>query len=805
MLDRADRHGAVALHPGVRLERHSRVGENTHADAQLTRNTAPPEHDIACERLHEAGRPGTPARDGGDRAVNALDGPRQDALRSRSRVPIDQPPQAGEPDDAKTGPGKRHHARRLNHEMAIRFLQRSVTAQQRDHASSSSGAGARKRREARGIVLRESHLVTSARARDRRPDCSSIRTCAALRDRSRRPTAPAMSGIVGIVNLDGRPVDARLLDRLTRSMANRGPDDRRIWSDGAAGLGHALLRTGGAEPDAQPASLDGRVWITADARVDGREALVADLEGRGRTGVRTATDAQLILHAYHTWAEDCVDHLLGDFAFAIWDGRTRHLFCARDHFGIKPFYYARIPGGIVFSNALGCVRLHPGVGDALNELAVCDFLLFGHNQEPATTTFADVSRLPAAHRLTGREGALRVERYWTLPTEGRIRYRRSHDYVHHFLEVMRAAVSDRIAPGGTAVRMSGGLDSTSIAALARHCMGERGSPSTALRAHTVVFDTLIPDEERKYARAAADALGIPIEFLALDDCAPFDGWNHPSFRTPEPLAEPFFGVCTDQLTRIASRARVVLSGDGGDEILRSSYLVDLLGRMPAWDLAADVARSLARHRRRPGLGLRAWLRRRRPSLPQHPPFPVWMNCALSDRLDLRDRWARWHAGAPAGNQSPRAEAHLRLTTAPWPWYFESLDPGVTGVGVEVRYPFLDLRVIVYLLAIPPIPWCIDKEILRLAMRGALPDSIRLRRKSPLGGDPLRARLNLTGAKSLDRFDAAPGLEHYVDRAAIPPLAGGGDDIDPELHVRPLCLNYWFTHVRQEMPLEEIST
>src|SRR6266851_4305018 len=152
-----------------------------------------------------------------------------------------------------------------------------------------------------------------------------------------------MSGIVGIVNPDGAPVDRHLLQQMTEAMAFRGPDAKEIWSQGSVGFGHAMLRTTHESVhERQPASLDGKVWITADARVDARAELITKLESKGQIKAKAATDAELILHAYHVWGEECVEHLLGDFVFAIWDGRRRRLFCARDHFGVKPLYYAQV-------------------------------------------------------------------------------------------------------------------------------------------------------------------------------------------------------------------------------------------------------------------------------------------------------------------------------------------------------------------------------------------------------------------------------------------------------------------------------
>ena len=149
----------------------------------------------------------------------------------------------------------------------------------------------------------------------------------------------------------------------------------------------------------------------------------------------------------------------------------------------------------------------------------------------------------------------------------------------------------------------------------------------------------------------------------------------------------------------------------------------------------------------------------------------------------------------AADHPLRPQAYRRLAKAPWSWYFESFDPGVTRIPVEGRYPFLDVRLVSYLLAIPPIPWFIDKQLLRVAMRVVLPDPVRLRPKAALAGDPLRAQLREANVQWLDRFDATPELARFVDRTAVPQLAGGCDGHDPWLHVRPLCLNYWLRRVR----------
>jgi asparagine synthase (glutamine-hydrolysing) len=218
---------------------------------------------------------------------------------------------------------------------------------------------------------------------------------------------PVMSGIAGIVNTDGAPVSRDLLGRMAAFLRFRGPDAQEVWCDFEVGFAHALLDTSGGTSldtsldtqaggvaDKQPCSVDGRVWIVADARIDAQTELREELRSSGITVRSGASDAELILLAHQAWGKDCVQHLIGDFAFAIWDGPGRQLVCARDHFGVKPFYYANLPKSFVFSNTLNCLRLHPEVSSRLNDLAISDYLLFGGNQDSRTTSFEQIQRLP---------------------------------------------------------------------------------------------------------------------------------------------------------------------------------------------------------------------------------------------------------------------------------------------------------------------------------------------------------------------------------------------------------------------------
>ena len=199
----------------------------------------------------------------------------------------------------------------------------------------------------------------------------------------------------------GAPVDRAILRDLTHFLSYVGPDALDTYSNGCTGLGHTMLRTSReSERELQPASLGEQLWITADARIDCREELKREFEKAEPNYRRVTTDSALILQAYALWGEECVRRLRGDFAFAIWDARRKTLFCARDHFGLKPFYYAEVGDLFLFSNTLNCIRLHPEITDELNDSAIGDFLLFGLNCDLTTTTFRDIRRLPPAHCLS---------------------------------------------------------------------------------------------------------------------------------------------------------------------------------------------------------------------------------------------------------------------------------------------------------------------------------------------------------------------------------------------------------------------
>src|SRR2546427_256925 len=306
-----------------------------------------------------------------------------------------------------------------------------------------------------------------------------------------------VTGIAGLWRRDGRPGEPAELDGMLARVAHRGPDGTGAWREGPVALGHGMLHT---TPESlreqQPlVGTRGDLVLVADARIDNRGELCSLLPAPS-----DATDAELILAAYERWGEHCPEHLLGDFAFAMWDGRTQRLFCARDHFGVKPLYYHHRPSRLfAFASEIKGLLALPDVPRRLNETRVADYLV-PLLEDKVITFYEEIVRLPPAHRMVvSRDGVL-IEQYWALDPEREIRMKSDAEYAEAFREIFTEAVRCRLRsafPVGS--MLSGGLDSSSIACVARELLAEDGGG----KLHT--FSAIFPDvpecDEREYIDA----------------------------------------------------------------------------------------------------------------------------------------------------------------------------------------------------------------------------------------------------------------------------------------------------------------
>ncbi|NEO26338.1 MAG: hypothetical protein F6K03_05425, partial [Kamptonema sp. SIO4C4] len=515
------------------------------------------------------------------------------------------------------------------------------------------------------------------------------------------------------------------------------------------------------------------------------------------------SDVAYIAYAYQVWGQDCLHYLLGDFAFALWESRERMLFCGRDPLGLKLFYYADLGDCFVFSNTLNCLRSHPWVSSRLNEEAIADFLLLDFNPNPATTTFQEIQRLPGGHCLTVRPEKLQNRQYWSLPVPTLLRYQHPETYLEQFQFYLDQAVRDRVAsPQGNCVAspqenppigilFSGGLDSTSLAATALDV-----APDADIQGFTTVYDHLIPDQERHYAHLAAQGLKLPLHYFVADHYRLYEGWR----PIPEPYNNLFPLLGEHQYQQIAQHSAIALYGQGGDEALRLSTVAEMLGGIPWPALLGDILRSRFQYGLSPhwGTGLLGKLRGRKPDLDAG--YPGWLHPQLERTYELRDRWYQYKQADPPSPHPFRPRAYRDLLHPIWQAQFTTNDPSFTHVPLEIRFPFLDLRLINYLLALPPLPWFENKFLERQTFRWrehqpnrvTVPPGIYQRPKTPLAGNPFFVQLQ-QGMNPWQHIPAVEAISPYVDVAKLKSLA---QQPNPTVttawrNLRPVSLGYWF--------------
>jgi asparagine synthase (glutamine-hydrolysing) len=604
-----------------------------------------------------------------------------------------------------------------------------------------------------------------------------------------------LSAIVAAVGQQLTPDTQTWVKRATAFSRAAGPDAQTVHFEGSCGLGHTWLRTSPTEV-AQPLRL-GRNWISADVRLDDRQGLVSRLQARRADTSEADADAVLVLHAYEVWGEGCLQHLEGDFAVVLWDGSRDRLICARDQLGVKPLHYARIPGGLLVATCIEALLMHPSVPDRLDEAVLADFVLSGCYEDFEGTAFVNVKRVPPGHVLTWAGQSIGLRRYWSLPPlQPLVRFGHPHEYVDRFRDLLDQAVADRVTTDRVTVQLSGGLDSTNIAASARLVLEARGVPPDALRAITAVLGGASGDREGDFAAQAAQALGLEFDLLDGSSALLQDPAATPLLVTPEPT--PYRPTTFEHdLARLpALHSPVALAGIGGDALLWFGpwYWLEWLGGGHVMRLIRAFIDNERQFGNRLHPAIRTGLRRlRSPTAGVPRPLPDWLDAGLVARQDLTER----------RQQEPRSrdlDARSLAGSPIWSTLCTWGDASFTRQPVQFRYPMFDLRLLRFCLALPPEPWLVDKRILREASAGRLPPSIRVRPKAPLVDSPAPGHTRAAFAALSPFVRGVPGLDEFVDvnrlARALAELAAG--EAEPGRALRHnfgpvLGLAHWLAH------------
>lgn len=553
-----------------------------------------------------------------------------------------------------------------------------------------------------------------------------------------------MAGIAGIYCADGRPADLAELKRMTAAVENRGPDGIAYWNSGPVALAHLQFWTTPESLDEHQPLLSpgGEACLTWNGRVDNREELLAELEAAGARPV-DSTDAGLALAAYLAWGTDCVQRIVGDFAFAIWDARHRRLWCARDYIGIRPFYYFWDGKTFLFGPEIRALLAHPLVSLKINEGMAGEYLANAITSRDETL-YTDIRRLASGSHLTiDGPNRLRIETWWK-PELGLLEYRSDEEYADHFRRLFDQSVRSRMRsnmPWG--IQLSGGLDSSSIAVSARAVLdGDRGTSSGG---EILTFSIACPGkpwDESEDIAAVVEKAGLTPEYvqpmragLEFFRRRAASSLDFPGSPNSEPVTMPMFEA--------ASRrgARLLLSGTGGDEWLdgNSAYFLDLVVRLARPGAARElVSRSrdewkavgalwpalLARRllaRAAPHWMLEG---RRRIKLARHSIFsPQFLERTdLARRISAESEIEHRHFSS----RTQQAIFHL-VTRASEVHVLECIDREAARNGFEIRLPFFDRKLAEFCLCLPEEQrqrGTVWKLILRNAMRDRLPECVR---------------------------------------------------------------------------------
>lgn len=545
--------------------------------------------------------------------------------------------------------------------------------------------------------------------------------------------------------------DASLL-RFTDSMIHRGPDSRGVWRDSKAGVAFGNRRLAGidlTDRGAQPMSYaNGRYVITYNGTIYNYIEVRAELKEKGYTFVSDC-DTEVILAAYAAWGQECQYKFNGDWAFALWDRDEKMLFISRDRFGVKPFYYLQLPTGIAFASELKAFLAVPEFHWEFDEELIAETLTNINGLEGTQwTLLKGAKRLRGGHCMTIRAGQAPVIQKWWETHQHLPQIAASFtDQAEEFRELFLDSCKLRLRSSRPIVsNLSGGLDSSSVTSAMASIRSAQGLPASEQRAYVAKFVGTNQDEAQ-YAKAVAEYHGISPVYLdinvdeilgSVEDLI----WHYEDIYWVLPVGQ--WLILKEMVAR--EGLVVTLDGGGGDDILSSLsfFILDemqrclLRGDLQRFRELRGVVESMAGGNDSIRTNFYFLLKRmllqtkigRKGLVPM---LNEWMPVSAEHFLKYPIKNSRLYddfMSRQVPGLTPLNRAHY--------WWFHNTgvptidrtyDRSATAHGVEVRTPFLDWRVVTYAFALPDeskVGGGFNKRILREAMKGYMPDSVRLR-------------------------------------------------------------------------------
>ena len=552
-----------------------------------------------------------------------------------------------------------------------------------------------------------------------------------------------MSGIVALFHLDGRTAEPATLDRLVHPIRHRAVDGLKVWCQGSTGLAHLHLQTTPTScNEVQPAGCPQEFAISFDGRLDNREELVGKLSGASARDLHSLSDAACALAAYREFGESFAQYLKGDFAIAIFDGAQKKLLLARDIMGIRPLYYAQTQKTFLAASEIKSILAYPGFQTRPDDDVLADLLLAGDPYEKERTCFAGIARVLPGHTVVVTPEKVRSFQHWDFDTTTQIRCASIEEYAERLRALFEQAVRRRLRSSHpVAVAVSGGLDSSAIFSQAEMLRkaGARVAPCVGI---AMTFPEGSDADEKRFLTDIESSHNVTIRKVVFERLG-FE--DEEKYLWQSELPDLQWNTKTRMLDAAQEMAcRFVLDGYFGDQMLAGfGYLVDLARSFQWFQL------------RREFFELGRWMLE---------VGPGGLNRDLGLRLlqgfvpHRLVRTVRRYRGMPKSRQpvwyseSFRANAFQRYINSKQPPRHYSSQHGRTSYefltsrtrlnlvegnnklsamrGLQMEYPFMDVDLVQFLIAIPG---CIvnwrgaPKGLFRHAMKGILPEPIRQRR------------------------------------------------------------------------------
>jgi asparagine synthase (glutamine-hydrolysing) len=594
-----------------------------------------------------------------------------------------------------------------------------------------------------------------------------------------------MSGICGIVNLDGKPVAAETLEKMMDALAHRGIDGSGTWREGPTALGHQRLHiTPESLTEELPFSdAQARLAITADARLDNRKDLFRQLE-ISHSRQAGMTDSGLILEAYKKWGKECPRYLLGDFVFVIWDGVRQELICATDPLGMRPLYYYHTPHEFVFTSEIKGIHAVPGVPRALNKRTIALMgMLAMYFLEPESTFFERIARMPGSTVMTVSRKRIWKEEYWRPDPSRRIHLKDEMEYVEAFQDIFFQAVAARLRSAFPVFTLySGGLDSSAVTGTAARLLQREGRRLTAFAAVLPPGYQGSGTDERSYIDLLQGTENLEITYITDPWRGPFDdldrlvwGGDSPTYTSRHYLYTAFAEAAGHR------HGRVLLDGLGGEcgpSFHGDGYYAELFwqGR---WKRLVQEIKARARNDHCSPLRLI----KSQVIAPLIPDFfmtrlrPRFDLAQIQQSMPLREDFVQSQLGREApryqrlslslGSVSPSCRRNQYQMLLQMRRGQES--GGFVGYErVPLASPYLDRRLLEFCLALPgdlKVNHGYTRYLIRAGMRGILPETLRFRTSREPFSPDFHDRYNRQksiACEALAQAEKHPAVQEIVD-------------------------------------------